>query len=247
MVLVIMDHLFNLMMSYNYSWSGGLSSNQPFYAIYEAMAFYWNSPIRMVVRWICLASFCFLSGISSSLSRDNKKRAIEMLGLWFVIFVGSNILEGCRQTYNWNLGINCMRVDFNIIGVLAWSSLAYTLVEKKHYKWLIIIASIGLIIHPLCVLLAKSEVGQNIYAPALFKPADSLIKEADHMPLFPYLSFFFLGALLGGFTYSKKKESYFKRYNAERPICFLGRHSLIIYIAHFIILIALFAFIDLFI
>ena len=70
MVLVVLDHLFNLLMSFNRGWAGGreaiLSGNgiEPYNTIYSIAAFYWYNPARQVVRYICLGSFCFVSGIS---------------------------------------------------------------------------------------------------------------------------------------------------------------------------------------
>lgn len=246
MCLVIIDHLFNLLMSFNRGWAGP-SNIEPFFTIYRVAEFYWTHPVRMVVRWLCLGGFCFVSGISSAFSRNNWKRAAEMIALWFIILIGSNILEGVRSFYNLDIGVRSMRVDFNIIGVLAWSTLVYCFVQDKHYRWLIILMVIGLLIHPLAVILSRTDWGQATYAPIFWRPSNEVAAQGDHMPLFPYISFFLGGALLSKFTYSVKKESYFKRYNWERPICFIGRHSLIIYVTHFLLLIGIFSFVGLFI
>ena len=246
MVLVILDHLFNLLMSFNKGWAGD-AHTQPFYTIYQVAQFYWSNPARTIIRWICLGSFCFVSGISSAFSRNNWKRAGEMILLWFIIFFGSNILESIRMNFNLELGVRTLRVDFNIIGVLAWSTLIYCFVQDAHYKWLIILIAAGLVIHPICVLLSQTAWGQETYAPFFWRPTKEVADQADYMPLFPYVSFFLGGALLSKFTYSVNKKSYFKRHEWERPICFLGRHSLIVYVSHFAILIGIFSLVGLFI
>ena len=246
MCLVIMDHIFNLLRSFNHTWAGD-AQLQPFYTIYQVADFYWTNPARIVVRWICLASFCFVSGISCAFSRNNWKRAAQMIALWAIIFIGSNILESVRSTYNLDLGVKSMRVDFNIIGVLAWSTLTYCFVQEKNWKRLLAMTIIGLCLHPVCVLLSQTEWGKNAYVPFLWKPENPAFLQADHMSLLPYLGFFFGGALLSYFTYSKERKSYFKRHEFERPICFVGRHSLIIYVSHFLILIGIFSFVGLFI
>ena len=248
MCLVIMDHLFNLLMSYNKTWMGP-SNLQPFATLYKIFNFYWTHPIRKIVQYGALGSFCFVSGISSAFSRNNWKRAWQMIIVWAAIFVGSNILQLIYSNTGLNLGIRTCRVDFNIIGVLAFSTLIYCFFQKKNWKWLLGVAGIGIFIHiivEICFLI-NPNFGENIYMPLLWKPSAFVADQADHMPLFPYISFFFLGALLSYFTYSKEKKSYFKRKEWERPICFLGRHSLIVYATHFIILIGIFALIDLFI
>ena len=170
-----------------------------------------------------------------------------MIVMWLVILIGSNILEGLRSYYNWQMGIKSFRIDFNIIGVLAFSTLAYCFVQNKSWKWLLAIGIIGLLLHPLCVVLSGTEWGKSVYAPMLWRPDNTLNYQADHMALFPYLSFFFGGALLSKFTYSVERKSYFKRYEFERPICFVGRHSLLIYISHFFILMGFFGLVGLFV
>ena len=116
MCLVIMDHLFNLLMAFNKGWAGPLE-RQPFYTIYQVANFYWTNPARTIVRWICLAGFCFVSGISSAFSRNNWKRAGEMIALWFIIYFFSNVLESYRSAFDLDIGVRTLRVDFNIIGV----------------------------------------------------------------------------------------------------------------------------------
>ena len=258
MFLVILDHVFNLLMSFNKGWAGD-AHIQPFYTIYQVAHFYWTNPARIVVRWLCLGAFCFVSGISCAFSRNNWKRAGQMIALWFFILVFSNIGQSLLSTYDLHLGIQSARVDFNIIGVLAWSTLIYCFVQDKSWKWLLVIALIGLAIHPICVILSGTDWGKNpdTYAIPFWRP--TVIKnelneviygpyqQADFMPLFPYLSFFFGGAILSKFTYSVSKKSYFKRHEWERPVCFLGRHSLIVYISHFLILIGIFSLVGLFI
>ena len=246
MLLVVLDHIFNLLRSFNGGWAGP-DHIQPFWGIYLVADFYWTNLARTIVRWICLAGFCFVSGISCAFSKNNWKRAGQMIALWAVILVGSRILEGCRVTYNWELGVKSFAVDFNIIGVLAWSTLIYCFVQDKSWKWLMVIGIIGLLLHPICVLLSQTDWGKNAFVPMLWEPNKELFVHADYMPLFPYLGFFFGGALLSKFTYSVERKSYFKRHEFERPICFVGRHSLIIYISHFLLLIGIFSLVGLFI
>lgn len=246
MCLVILDHVFNLLMSFNKGWAGS-AQTQPFYGIYQVAHFYWTNPARTVVRWLCLGSFCFVSGISCAFSRNNWKRAGQMIALWFFILVFSNIMEGIKTYCNLDLGVETFRVDFNIIGVLAWSTLIYCFVQEKSWKWLMVVGIVGLLIHPICVLLSNTDWGKTVYAIPFWRPAKEVAWQADYMPLFPYLGFFFGGALLSKFTYGVSKKSYFKQHEWERPICFMGRHSLIIYVTHFLLLIGIFSLVGVFI
>ena len=249
MVLVLLDHFFNILMSYNQGWAGGLEAInngngiEPFATIYHIASFYWHHPVRDPIRWIVLIAFCFVSGLSSAFSRNNWKRAGEMIAVWFGLLVLSNIGQGIITTYNLYIGINEARVDFNVIGVLAWSMLIYCFFQDKSWKWLLVVAIIGLALHPVCVLLSQTEWGKNTYALPFWRPAG----QADYMPLFPYLGFFFAGAIVSKFTYSVHRESYFKRHEWERPICFLGRHTLVVYLFHILVFIGIFTLVGLFI
>lgn len=253
MTLVILDHFLNIVASYNLGWAGGKTAIdagtalEPFVTIYRLASLYWDSLFRQIFRWFALGSFCFVSGISSAFSRNNWKRAGQMILFWALVFILTNILENIKDTAGLNLGIRTARVDFNIIGVLAWSTLIYCFVQDKQWQWLLAIAIIALALYPLFVFLSKTSWGQNTYVPFLWEPNRAIADQADYMPLFPYLGFFFVGALLARFTYSVNKKSYFNYYAWERPFCYIGRHSLIIYATHYIILIAIFSFVGLFI
>ena len=58
---------------------------------------------------------------------------------------------------------------------------------------------------------------------------------SDYYPLLPNLGYFCLGAVLGRLLYAKK-QSLLPRINDRsiliRPLCFLGRHSLLFYLLH---------------
>ena len=252
--LVVMDHIFNFTMNFSSGWAGA-EHLQPYWALNQAMHFYWDHPVRMVVRWLCLISFCFISGISCAFSKSNSKRAMQMVGIWALLFIITNIIRGALLANNFDTSVTCFRIDFNVIGVLAWSTLLYCFFEKKNWVWLLVVALIGLALHPLCQVLSQTEFGHQTYVPFLWRPyvnegeiaGSTALLQADHMPLFPYLGFFFLGAMVSKLTYAKDKKSYFKRYNWERPICFVGRHTLIIYGTHVLIIFAVLSLIGVFI
>lgn len=251
--LVVMDHIFNFTMNFTSGWAGA-EHLQPYWAINQAMHFYWTHPVRIVVRWLCLISFCFISGISCAFSKSNSKRAMQMVGIWALLFIVTNIIKGAFVASNLNVDVTDFRIDFNVIGVLGWSMLLYCFFEQKNWKWLLVVGLIGLALHPLCQVLSRTPFGKNTYVPFLWRPyvgddvvGSNNLAQADHMPLFPYLGFFFLGAMVSKLTYAKDKKSYFKRYNWERPICFVGRHTLLIYGTHVLAIFGILSLVGLFI
>ena len=74
---------------------------------------------------------------------------------------------------------------------------------------------------------------------SLFLPVGFAIQripsQADYMPLFPWLGVFLLGCVIGRTCY-KEKKTLFNRgetmRSVARPVEFIGRHSLIIYLVH---------------
>ena len=231
-IIVLIDHILNNFLLNTETWYQ-ITGNEFWLNFYNAMCFYWDSVARQIIRYMCLIAFCFISGVSCAFSRNNWKRAGEMILVFALLAVGSNLLEAWKA-----LGPNtdCI-IDFNVIGVLAFSTLFYCFVQNATWK--------GLLASTLCWLLFCTY-GMEILAsipgtldarvPALFEPK---FVTADWMPLVPYISFFFLGALFSYFFYQDKKSK-LPRHEFERPFCFVGRYTLYIYLGHQVVFIPLF-------
>ena len=246
--LVLMDHLFCWLWQYNESWALRAMNNGQDYAFYEAIgkafSYYWYSTGRQVVRYIALFGFTFVSGVSCAFSKNNWIRAAQMIAFAGLLFIGSNVLDAFLRE---PLGLDSMRIDFNVIAVLAWSTLFYCFVQSKSWRSILVMLLVTILIGWYFVPWlqeANSGLHLRIYAPALLEPTSA---QADWMPLFPFITFFFMGALFSYFVYAPTKQSIIKhKGNWERPFCFLGRHSLIFYITHQAILIPFFLLLDLF-
>lgn len=252
-ILVVIDHLMWAFSYYTKIWWG--ESNW----LYIASNWYYRGDARGVIQPMALMAFCFVSGVSCAFSRSNKKRALLMLIFWAIIALGSNILSLIFSSNGINVEI---RVDLNIIGVLAFSTFIYCLIEKRSWKILLVAILISFLLSQyLSPLLRESLV--NVFGgytnnrtgvnygingtPKFYMPLFWEYPEmADFVPLFPYLIAFLSGALFSYFFYKQKKMSLFpNRKEWERPICFLGRHTLIIYLAHYIVIRGIFIIINL--
>ena len=254
-ILVIIDHILWNMKYYGEIWMGQEGW------MYQAFNFYWTSVARGIIQPIALMLFCFVSGVSCAFSKSNKKRAIVTLIFWAIIALGSNVIQ-LILTGNGVEGLE-IRVDFNIIGVLAFSTLLYCLFEKKSWRSLLVVIIFSFLISnflspmlresllKLCgghvcnrpgVAYGVGNTTPNFYMPLFWEYPH----QADFVPLFPYIIAFFLGALFSYFFYKEKRQSLFpKRKEWERPICFLGRHTLVIYLAHYFVIRAIFIIINL--
>ena len=252
-IIVVLDHLF-----WNLKYYGGMWWGEDSW-VYIAFNFYWTSTARSIIQPLALMAFCFVSGISCAFSKNNWKRAIEMVIFWLIITIGSNVLQAIFNANSMDITV---RVDINIIGVLALSTLCYCFVQKKSWRALLACIVGGLTIcYFISPMLRESlllhfggytntrpgiNYGEN-GTPNFFMPLFwEYPVQADFVPLFPFIIVFFFGAFVSYFVYKDKRQSVFpNRHEWERPVCFVGRHTLVIYLAHFIIMRGIFMIIHL--
>ena len=230
MVLVIFDHLMWFINFYIFKNSSGF------------LNWYWTSNLRFIVRQIVLMLFLFTCGISCHLSRNNKKRGLILLGLTLLIVIATHLLQLLPMFNN-----RVVIIDFNIIGVIALSILLYCLVERFDNKQLLYVIGVLILFYAFINISMRSA--SQVYNPFLsilycpFNP----IREGyvgDYLPLFPYIIFLFFGVLFARRFYQNKTSIIAKKGNWERPICFLGRHTLFVYVGHEIIFTAIFILLD---
>ncbi len=198
---------------------------------------YWHHPLRLVAQFIGLTMFVYLSGISCTFSKSNTKRAVRMVGVFIAVSVITNLANSFMPSGS--------VINFNIIGVIAISVLIYCFIEHKSMKvfaatWL------GLFLFYIVILpILYQYFGSGPGLVWIFWTPNSITvngyayNQADYMSLFPYILFFFLGVFIGR-TYYANHKHLGRHYQWQKPICFLGRHSLIFYLAHQLVFYGLF-------
>ncbi len=233
--LVMLDHLM-----FDFYYFGGIWSFNPeflnsvFLNLYKAGSFYWLHPIRYVVREIVILLFFFVSGTSTSFSRNTKVRGLIMLAIGLVLTIFSNIGNAIFQ--------NNLVIDFNIIHALACSMLIYYLLKNKKFfvKIAVVLASILIFI---VVTRFDIHLETKLFLPLGITP--SFYFYADYVPLVPGLSFFVLGGIVGEKFYQNKtsllKEK--SRTPLLKPLLFMGRNSLFFYFGEQVVLFVLFSLI----
>ena len=231
-LLVVFDHLMWFINYYCFHNTSG------------ALTWYWTSNLRFVVRQIVLFLFMFTCGISCHLSRNNSKRGFLLLGLALFVTLGTHILQ-LTPLFSGRVVI----IDINILGVIALSILMYALCQKLKTKDLFFVVGLLILFYVLIT------VTFNTYNDGTYNPLTSILYcpfnpikagyVGDYLPLFPYIIFLFLGVIFARYVYKDKKSVISKKGNWERPICFLGRHTLIIYVLHEIIFTGIFMLISL--
>ena len=254
-ILVLIDHIMFCFQDYGIKWWG-----EGFW-LYEAAHFYVHSYARDIIQPICLMAFCFISGISCAFSRNNRKRSIVALIIAVVLAALTNIGQLILNANNVD---SLIRIDLNIIAVLGICIFSYSFIDKLSWKANLAVILFGFIvssyINPIMrVTLLQQFGGITSVRPGMNYGIEGTPKfympifweypiVADIVPLFPYMMFFFSGTLFSYFVYKQNRKSLFpRRFNWERPVCFLGRHTMVIYLSHVVVIFGIFMLINFFI
>jgi len=163
--------------------------------------------------------FVVLSGISSTFSRGNIRRALKLLALSIVVTVATYIFDSSSAIY------------FGILHCLGASILIYGLTLEKSKPQAC--AAAGAIVLGLSLavsfLLKKSPVQFDWLLPLGIH--SQAFASFDYFPLLPWLGIFLAGAVMGKSIYAPKRSFIPKRL-PPTFFNFAGRHSLLIYIVH---------------
>ncbi|HHW31926.1 MAG TPA: DUF1624 domain-containing protein [Clostridiaceae bacterium] len=178
----------------------------------------YTSGINYYIGKISAILFIFISGISSSLSRSNIKRGLRVLAIALVITVATHL-------YGAEFGIK-----FGILHFLGICMLLYPLIRPVNNYLLVIICTMAII---LGYYAQKVVVPYNYLFP--FGLTSISFTSSDYYPLFPWSGLFIYGVVFGKVFYSSKKSLLpFNPNNnvVVRAVSFLGRNTLLIYLIH---------------
>lgn len=174
--------------------------------------------------------FIVLCGVSSNFSKSNLKRGAITLAVAMCITLVTTIMD--------------MPINFGVLHLLSVCMLLYGCTHKLFEK------INGILLLVICIALAviSSYCVNNIDVQS-----DNLwilgwqgdFVSYDYFPLFPWVFVFLSGTAIGRYIARGRFPQWF--YNAKIPVLpAIGRHSLIIYIAHQPVLYALTLIISLF-
>jgi uncharacterized membrane protein len=163
--------------------------------------------------------FVVLSGISSTLSRNNIRRGLRLLAVSFLVTAVTYFFDPSSSVY------------FGILQCLAVSILLYGAAFKNAKP--LACAAGGAVVIGLGVLLQMLTRGIAIRFDWLmpFGLTSPSFSSYDYFPLFPWFGIFLAGAALGKSVYSPRRSLIPWRL-PESFINVAGRYSLLIYILH---------------
>ncbi|MCM1305924.1 MAG: DUF1624 domain-containing protein [Bacteroides sp.] len=249
-ILMILDH-FSLLLSdyFARSWYDGLNN----YDAFSLFCHNWqNSAARPPIHTVVLIFFFAVSGISCTFSRSNFRRGGQLAIL-------AGIYSFCSLFADKVMGIYGVTTTFGVLDFLAVCMLLYALIERccKGDPYHIAIVAAGLIGITLILYFCYTPPANTpLFFGIIFPPTDAYGKDAlfynqnqispgDLFTMIPYTAFYFAGVLLAPFLYGKRRSLLPKldeKWN--KPVCFVGRHALLVYIFHLVILAGLLALIS---
>ena len=185
---------------------------------------------------VIVVLFVSVSGICCTFSRNNIKRGLKLLGATLALITATALITKFTP-------LNCL-IIFNVLAVLTCGIFLYALISFIEKKTKadpnvvnVIMGLIGLYI-VICgcdIHYMDYSTDNLIFLPVGFDIAGTPWM-ADYMPLLPWIGVFMIGCVIGRLCYKEKKTLFAGRGKTmravSRPVEFIGRHSLIIYLVH---------------
>lgn len=183
----------------------------------------WSTDLSSVAwtaaQYFIAGLFVVLSGISSTLSRNNLRRGLKLLAVSLAVTAVTYLFDPSSAVY------------FGILQCLAVSMLIYGAAFEKTGP--VACAAWGASIIGLTAALRILVKGLDIRFDWLlpFGITSPSFFSFDYFPLFPWFGIFLFGSALGKSVYASRR-SLVPRRLPETFINAAGRHSLLIYIVH---------------
>ncbi len=161
--------------------------------------------------------FITVSGICINMSRNRFRRALIVIGAAYLVTLATWLFDSRAF------------VMFGVLHCIGFSALIYALLKKaldrlsSAFMWL----WLGLFIVLYAIEFPVVNV-PHLYAFGFF---DGSFVSSDYYPLLPYMFLFFFGASATEYVRSQRLPSWVLALHS-RPLEFLGRHSLLIYLIH---------------
>lgn len=200
--------------------------------IYKTAREYWNWDVRVCVRIAVVFLFLALTGICCSFSRSNLKRGSKLLLVALALSIGTDILGavmGERDMVIMFGVLHCIAVTLILVGV----SMKYI-----SSKWFYL--AVGIVMIGAGLYFERDQVYMSLYSNEPLRVlAATITGEAasgsDNFSLFLYGGQIFVGVFLGKLLYRERRSLAGFEYK-NNIVSFTGRHSLVVYIAHQVII-----------
>jgi len=188
--------------------------------IFFNLDYFYNIPINYshgvinVLRNIVASLFILISGICTFFSRSSFRRGL-------IIFFAAIAITLATYLFN-----SEEYIVFGILHMLSICMLISPVLKKLNKGWLFALMALILLIS---VLISDIKVNNNYLC--MFGLRNKNFTSLDYYTLLPWSLFFVAGILLGKTVYREKK-SIFSFQVKDNFINLIGRHSLLVYLVH---------------
>ena len=198
---------------------------------------YWNWDVRVVFHYIFVFVFLVLAGICCSFTKNNLIRSIKLIVVAYLFTLGTFIFAKITGSYN-------DIISFGILHCIGFALLLIALIELiTKNKWVFL--AIGLVFIGVGLFM-EIQYGDymfyeegNFFQLTIYQLCGYKTAGGDSFQLCLYGGQVFLGYFLGKLIYKDRKSIFKNSKYSNNPITFIGRHSLIVYIVHQIVLVGL--------
>lgn len=204
-------------------------------ALYNFAAGYWNWEVRTIVRYVVLFVFFSLTGISCSFSKSNLKRGLKLMGVALLLTIGTYFVVLFTDDID-NL------IVFGVLHMIAFTIILISLIEKiTKNKWVylaigVILIIVGLLIDNPEKLDWVSFTEGNFFELFFNAFIGKYLIGADCFSFPFHGGQIFIGVFLGKLLYKERRPLLFKGEYSNNPLTFVGRHALIVYFFHQILI-----------
>ncbi len=208
---------------------------------------FWYWDVRIYTRFFILFLFLALTGISCSFSKNNLKRGVKLLVVALVItlvtYLFGKFTDDRQNTIVFGI-LHCISLTLIII------SLCDLLLKRvKFAKWIylalgVVLTTLGAYFTFINPGIKDVYYGSKPFSEILFKSMLGIYEcGSDCYSLTFYGGQIFIGVFIGKQFYANRKSLIVKGDYKNNFITFAGRHSLIVYVAHQVVLPVLFSII----
>ncbi len=178
-----------------------------------------GSPGFQVAVDVFAGLFILLCGVSSTLTRSNVRRGFRLLAVAALVTAASYVFNGEETIY------------FGVLHCLGACILIYGWTLEKAKPWLLAAAGLGVfaLSFILPAVSGNAPVRSDWLAP--FGIVRDTFSSYDYFPLLPWFGVFLAGTAVGKWLYPGRQS----RIHRPMPATFInlaGRHSLLIYVVH---------------
>lgn len=206
---------------------------------------FFSSSLFYVLQAVFVGIFLLVSGICTNYSRNIAKRGGIVFAAAVIVTVVTALLLPL-------VGIKGLEIYFGILHMFGLSMLLYALIkpflDRCHSLPIILICAFLYIAQSvLMYFIPYAERCGELFM--IFGFPSRTFYSADYYPLLPYFFVFVIGAMIGRWVKEGKFPKWFYEFRV-RPLEFVGRHSLIVYLVHqpivFVLITAFYGILQLF-